>query len=503
MPLLEEVFRLSGIPTYTFVEPVRYDAIKVAVRTPGRSVVLEGPSGIGKTTTVARALRDAQLDDQRTVLKLSARRPSDAELISHLPEMERIGVVIIDDFHVLDDQYKEMLSHFMKVLADEGSEESKLILIGINKAGQKLVNLANDLSMRVDFFRLEANPSSKIEELIKLGESALNIEIEDKDALADRAQGSFHIAQLLCHTLCTMSKITETCPSRKIIKLPIEVVVEEVMENLARVFQEPAIMFARGSKLRPEGRAPYLHILRWLAESEDWSLDLTEALRTHPEHKGSIGQILDKGHLTKLLTHPEKKKVLSQHFHFEESTSVLSAEDPKLIFYLKNVVWPAFTRKVGYVVEVFERRYDFALSFAGADRVIAAKLAQMLGDREVEVFYDFQEQHRILAQNVEEYLAPIYRSEAQYVIPLLSPAYPTRIWTKFESDNFKERFGTNSVIPLRFKTAADGYFSDHQKYGGLLFDPGGDIDGQLAEIAEILCRKLAEDRRNPRDLSEV
>lgn len=44
MALLEEVFRLSGMPTYTFVEPTRYREIKVAVRTPGRCIVLEGPS---------------------------------------------------------------------------------------------------------------------------------------------------------------------------------------------------------------------------------------------------------------------------------------------------------------------------------------------------------------------------------------------------------------------------------------------------------------------------
>jgi hypothetical protein len=37
---LEEVYRLSGIPTYTFVQPDRYDEIRVSVRTPGRCLVL-------------------------------------------------------------------------------------------------------------------------------------------------------------------------------------------------------------------------------------------------------------------------------------------------------------------------------------------------------------------------------------------------------------------------------------------------------------------------------
>jgi hypothetical protein len=71
MPYLEEVFRLSGIPTYTFVQPDRYDEIKVSVRTPGRCLVLEGPSGIGKTTTITKALGDLGISGQ--VLSLSAR----------------------------------------------------------------------------------------------------------------------------------------------------------------------------------------------------------------------------------------------------------------------------------------------------------------------------------------------------------------------------------------------------------------------------------------------
>jgi hypothetical protein len=45
------------------------------------------------------------------------------------------------------------------------------------------------------------------------------------------------------------------------------------MVDLARQFKEAALTFARGSKLRREGRAPYLHILRWLADSDEWSLD--------------------------------------------------------------------------------------------------------------------------------------------------------------------------------------------------------------------------------------
>ncbi len=122
-------------------------------------------------------------------------------------------------------------------------------------------------------------------------------------------------------------------------------------------------------------------------------------------------------------------------------------------------------------------------------------MAEILSEREVAVFYDESEQHRIIAQNVEEYLGPIYRRDADYVVALLSPAYPTRIWTKFESDNFREQFGKNAVIPIRYTSVQSGFFSDESKYGGLSFDPAGDEVRQLQEIAEILCRRLVSDRQ--------
>src|ERR1035437_8253552 len=96
---LEEVFKTSGIPTYTFVKPLEYSSLLVALRTPGRGVVIEGPSGIGKITSVTRALAELNLAD--AVTTLSARRRDDFDLIRELPVMKSFGTVLIDDFHRL------------------------------------------------------------------------------------------------------------------------------------------------------------------------------------------------------------------------------------------------------------------------------------------------------------------------------------------------------------------------------------------------------------------
>ncbi|HYS09029.1 MAG TPA: hypothetical protein VEP66_09800, partial [Myxococcales bacterium] len=47
-------------------------------------------------------------------------------------------------------------------------------------------------------------------------------------------------------------------------------------------------------------------------------------------------------------------------------------------------------------------------------RDIADAIFKGLDEREIAVFYDKNEQHRILAEHVEEYLRPIYQSEASF-----------------------------------------------------------------------------------------
>ena len=155
-PLLEEVFKLSGVPGYTFVKPLEYDKLLVALRTPGRGVVIEGPSGIGKTTAVTRALGEQGVEEK--ALRLSARKKEDRELIAVLAEMKDTGVVIVDDFHTLDETVQKQLADHLKTLADEERTDTKLIVVGINKAGDSLVSFAPDLNNRIDTIRFETNP---------------------------------------------------------------------------------------------------------------------------------------------------------------------------------------------------------------------------------------------------------------------------------------------------------------------------------------------------------
>jgi hypothetical protein len=486
---LEDVFKKSGIPTYTFVKPVEYNKILVALRTKGRGIIVEGPSGIGKTTSIQKVIDELGIN--KKVSKFSARKKEDKEYIELIPEWKGVGTVIIDDFHILPTNIKSAVADYMKILADEEREEDKLILIGINKAGDSLIKLAPDLNNRVDTIKLERNPDEKIEELITLGEKALNIEFPTKKEIIELSRGSFHIAQYLCNELCTYANVLESQAETKSIAVSIEVIKEKVLDEFSRIFYNKARLFAIGSRLRRAGRAPYLHLLYWLSLSEDWTLQLDDVMRHYPEHKLSIGQVVDKGFLEAVLRDaPEIQDVI----HYDENSRIITVEDPKFMFYIRNILWTKFAKQVGYASITFKSKYDFALSFAGENRNLAELIFEKLSAHDIAVFYDKNEQHRILAENVEDYLSPIYSSEAKFIVPLLSNSYPRKIWTKFESENFKQRFGEGSIIPVWYSDCTPGLFDESIKYGGITFNVLNDLEAEAQNICEALIKKITEDR---------
>jgi hypothetical protein len=488
-PKLEEVFTLSSVPSYTFVRPQEYDRLLVALRTPGRGVVVEGPSGIGKTTAVTRALEE--LDLHQPVTKLSARSSHDATRIRSLPGQVGFGIVIIDDFHRLDRGTQNRLASFVKTVADRGLADSKCVLIGVNKTGEHLVALGHDLGARVEVVRLETNPNAKVKEVLTKGQDALRIQFSAVDEMVTEATGSFYLAQMLAYEACLASGVSEAGAATAVIDTSFRVIHDAVYSRQEARFKALARLFASGPRFRRAGRAPYLHILKWLAESPEWSVELDHAMVLHAEVRGSVGQIIDKGYLARFL---EAHSELSPLVHYDVTSHIITVEDPQFAYYLRNINWTAFARYVGFVGIDFESRYDFALSFARAERPIARRLSELLSESELQVFYDEDEQYLIAAEDLERYLGPIYRSEARYVLCILGPDYPHRIWTKFESAQFRERMGRGEVIPIRLSTLTGGLFDEADRIGGFGLDTAKVIEPQLEKIATELIRKLAENR---------
>jgi len=300
----------------------------VALRSPGRGVVIEGPSGIGKTTAIENALEEVGIS--KNVTKLSARKQSDVEYIQALPEISDVGAVVVDDFHKLNNETRSRLADYMKTLADEEVETVKLIILGINRAGENLISFANDLVNRIDIIPFEANPDEKVDSLIGQGEHALNIRLNVRQEIVREAKGSFYLAQMLAREVCMEASVLERRDSQGHLEVSLPAVRSRVWERLGLSFRQRCESFCTGTRLRKEGRAPYLHILNWLATSSEWTLSLRDAVRQHAELRGSVGQVVEKGYLSEIVEgDPQIRAVL----HYDKASEQLTVEDPQFLFY--------------------------------------------------------------------------------------------------------------------------------------------------------------------------
>jgi hypothetical protein len=80
-------------------------------------------------------------------------------------------------------------------------------------------------------------------------------------------------------------------------------------------------------------------------------------------------------------------------------------------------------------------KYHVALSFAGEDRQTAQRLAKLLRDRDVSVFYDTYEQANLWGKDLYEHLADVYANQARYCIMLISANYARKALTSHERKN--------------------------------------------------------------------
>ncbi len=99
------------------------------------------------------------------------------------------------------------------------------------------------------------------------------------------------------------------------------------------------------------------------------------------------------------------------------------------------------------------RRWDVALSFAGAQRDYVGQVAQALEARGVRCFYDADQQVRLWGTHLAEELPRIYAQESAAVVVFVSADYAGRDWTRLERRAAFSRAVAEAgvyVLPARF-----------------------------------------------------
>ncbi|MEO5681582.1 MAG: TIR domain-containing protein [Chitinophagaceae bacterium] len=323
---LEEVFVSSGPPTLTFVEPRDFKYIKLALLQPGRGIVIEGPSGIGKTTVALRVLEQTGSKYEL----LSARLEDHVDKIRNFKNWPD-GILVIDDFHRLEFGLKEKVANYLKYLADYGIKDKKIILIGIPNTGDTLIRISFDLANRITIFKLGSVDDETLNSLILKGEEALNIEFKQKSSIVREAYGSLYIAQLLCAYIAVHNEILQSQERKVIIETGILDVIDRIIKDLSPKFDDTVRYFASigGKKSRIA-----IHLLSELAITEEGVLNLNHLKVKKPEFKEEIEKLLKTNLIDQFyIDYPQ----CARHLLFDKVIPGLVIDDPQFKFYLNNV----------------------------------------------------------------------------------------------------------------------------------------------------------------------
>lgn len=131
-------------------------------------------------------------------------------------------------------------------------------------------------------------------------------------------------------------------------------------------------------------------------------------------------------------------------------------------------------------------KYDFGLSFAKEQREMAEKLAVLLKNQNINVFYDDYEQADLWGEDLYQEFQNIYGVQCRFFIPFISAQYIERLWPKHELKQAQARdfkSDTTYILPLRFDdTIVPG-----------LNDTTGYIDFRtttMEKVAELCLTKL-------------
>jgi hypothetical protein len=326
---LHDVFKRSGIPTVTFVEPEDFDRLILSLRQPGRGIVIEGPSGIGKTSALRQALEHLKGHDAlRGATILNARKPDEVERIHTLQSWHR-GTVAIDDFHRLEPALRDRMGNYVKFLGDAERNDLRIVLVGIPGTGQHLIEGSFDLAGRVDVFTLDKVKDEVILKMTAKGEQALNVSLDDKDDLVRAASGSLHVAQILCYEVCAQAGILERGPLRTPIRSDVDAAVARVLRAMDGKFRDLVAAFeSAGGDDEDIGR----RLLEELARSPEGSLALRQLSATRPDLAEGIRRFIGEHLIAQVqAAFPQYER----HILYDHEAARLTFDDPQLAFYLK------------------------------------------------------------------------------------------------------------------------------------------------------------------------
>jgi hypothetical protein len=457
---LKDVFKTVGLPPYTYVKPAYYNEVRADILQAGKHLLIEGPSGIGKTCVVFKVCEELGWIKDEKFSYISCRDSDASDKITVFLNTIRKGqpphpsVCVIDDFQALPSAMRVQIGSDLKRMSDrafETADPPKTILIGIPTSGVSLLSEAYDLGPRLGTYVLSRASDQEIDRLINEGETALQVIFEDRAILLSESAGNFWLAQYLCNKVCATEGVFETQDGVRILTFDLLGIRQRLMTDLTQRYLPTASTFAKGKKWRPGGNKPYLEVLLALSKIPDSVVSFEKILNIVPERRRpGIKGI--RSRITEVIYNPTKESGdLRKQIAFDPQSG-FSIEDLLFRYFLTNLEPKTLFQALGVEDATVEKRrlhsYDIGFSFAGETRKIVEAVNEEMKTEDVVTFYDYDQQAFLLALDLEETLGRVYAESCRYYLVFLDKYYREKVWTKYEKDVMTARGRKGHIIPV-------------------------------------------------------
>ncbi|WP_439894198.1 AAA family ATPase (plasmid) [Ralstonia sp. 25C] len=456
---LEDVFKTVGLPPYTYVKPKHFGEVRADISQAGKHLLIEGPSGIGKTCVVFKVFEELHWIEGREFNYVGCRDKNAEQVIDEFLKKAADGdapsprILVIDDFHLLAAGKRAEIGSSLKRLSDrafEQAEPAKVILIGIPTTGVSLLSDAYDLGPRLGSYALNRASDTEIDKVISEGEQALSVLFEDRDVLLSESAGNFWLAQYVCNKVCAMEEVYETQDDPKILTFDILGIRGRLMAELTQRYLPIARTFAKGKKWRPGGNKPYLEILLVLCKIPDSVVTFDKLLQIVSERRRP-GLKAVRARISEVIFDPNRETDLRKQIAFE-ADSGFSIEDPLFRYFLTNLDSKLLFRDLGIEESAIENgrlyTYDIGFSFAGEVRRLVELVNAEMKAEDLITFYDFDQQAILLATDLQNVLGKVYGESCRYYLVFLDGNYREKVWTRFEKDVMTGGKRSDHIIPV-------------------------------------------------------
>ncbi len=455
---LADVFQTVGLPKYTYVKPTHYGEVRADIEQPGKHLLIEGPSGIGKTCVVFKVFEELGWSKGKDYAYITCRDTDAFDVLDDFLATAVAGdttqwpLLVVDDFHLLPTNTRAEVGGYLKRLSDQIFSQllsSKVALIGIPATGMSLLREAYDLGPRLGAYRLSRASDAEIAKLIAEGEEALNVLFDDDKVLLSEIDGNFWLGQYVCNKICATNEVFETCETTEVLSYDLLGIRKRLMDELSPRYMPIATVFSKGRKWRPGGNKPYLEVFLSLTKIPESVITFDKILNLVPERrKPGIKAIRPR--IGQAIHDPSRNVDLRKHIAFD--SDCFSIEDPLFRYFLSYLDQRDLCRSLGIEPESIERDklypYDVGFSFAGEVRSIVELVNENLKEEDVVTFYDFDQQAFLLAVDLETTLSRIYSVACRFYLVFMDANYKAKVWTKFEREIMTRPGRSNHIIPV-------------------------------------------------------